>query len=382
MTVACPPIPRPAPRARGRSGPPGLVASFLGLVLLPVAVTAAYLWGWAADQYASTVAFSVRTEDRGGAVALLGGIADLSGGGTEADILHDYIRSQRMASAADARLNLREMWGAGDPLFRLPADTTVEELHDHWRRMVRVTHDPQTDLVTVRALAFRPGDATAIASAVYDGAAELVAALSEIARQDALHDARIRLDGAMAQLKDARAALTRFRNRNQLVDPTVESGSQVTLIGQLEQQLAAALIELDLLQERTRGGDPRIAQARLTVSVIEDRIAQERGKLGPGAPSGRSEDAAFADLVGEYERLQVDREFAEQAYTAALAGLEAARAEARRQSRYLAAHIMPTRPETARHPRRPLLTGLVALFATLLWGLGWLTFAALRDRRG
>ena len=57
-------------------------------------------------------------------------------------------------------------------------------------------------------------------------------------------------------------------------------------------------------------------------------------------------------MVGRYEELLVDLEFANTAYTQALAGLAAARAEARRQSRYLAPHIQPTLAESSLYPRR------------------------------
>jgi capsular polysaccharide transport system permease protein len=89
----------------------------------------------------------------------------------------------------------------------------------------------------------------------------------------------------------------------------------------------------------------------------------------------------FADLVGEYERLVVDQQFAEQTYTAALASFDEAVAEARRQSRYLAAHVRPTLAESPVHPRRLQLTALVALFSFLIWGITVLAVYALRDRR-
>ena len=74
-------------------------------------------------------------------------------------------------------------------------------------------------------------------------------------------------------------------------------------------------------------------------------------------------------MVGRYEELAVDLEFANTAYTQALAGLAAARAEARRQSRYLAPHVRPTLATTALYPRRALLAGLTGLFLLLGWGV-------------
>jgi capsular polysaccharide transport system permease protein len=50
-----------------------LMLSFLVVVFLPLLVSAAYLWGIAKDQYASTVGFSVRREDATSAADILGG---------------------------------------------------------------------------------------------------------------------------------------------------------------------------------------------------------------------------------------------------------------------------------------------------------------------
>ena len=86
-------------------------------------------------------------------------------------------------------------------------------------------------------------------------------------------------------------------------------------------------------------------------------------------------------MIGAYEELQVDMEFANTAYTQALGGLSAARAEARRQSRYLAPHIQPTFAESSLYPRRPMLAGLTGLFLVLGWGILMLVYYNVRDNR-
>ncbi|MFO6464969.1 capsule biosynthesis protein [Jannaschia sp. KMU-145] len=372
------PVAPPAPLARRRGRHIAVFLSFLALVVAPTALSAWYLHARAADQYASTVAFSVRAEDAPSAVQLLGGITEIGGSGSaDADILYEYIASQRIVAEIDAALDLRAIWSrpANDPIFAYDAPGTIEDLVDHWGRMVRTSYDAGTGLIEVRTLAFTPADATSIATAIHARGTDLVNALSDTAQADAIRLARVELDGAVEALKDARAAVTAFRNRNRLVDPGAEAGTQTALIGELEGRLAAALIEQDLLSQRTRAGDPRLAQAELTVEVIRSRIAAERGKMGTG------DGAALADVVGEYERLQVDRRFAENSYTAALAAHAAARAEARAQNRYLAAHVEPTVPEAARFPRRGMIAAMVGLFAFLGWATIVLVVYALRDRR-
>ena len=117
-------------------------------------------------------------------------------------------------------------------------------------------------------------------------------------------------------------------------------------------------------------------QANRRITAVSGRIEDERATLG--APGTEGE---MPEVVGDFEALQVDLEFASHAYTQALANLAAARAEARRQSRYLAAHVEPTFAESSLYPRRALLAGLVGLFLLLGWGVLMLVYYNVRDNR-
>ena len=369
----------PAGPARRRRRHAGLIALFALSVVLPVAAAAWYLYGVAADQYASTVGFSVRKEEVNSPVELFGGIADFaSSGSSDSDILYEFIRSQEMVAAMEARLGLSVIWARdGDPVFGFAPGGTVEDLVEHWHRMVRVTYDSSTELIEVRALAFSAEGARAIATGVLEESARLVEELSAIAQQDTITFARDEVDRAIDRLKGAREAMTAFRSRTQIVDPSADLQGQMGLLSTLEQQLAEALIAADLLRESTREGDPRMTQADLRIEKIEARIAAERRNLGRAG--GEGED--YATLLAEFERLAVDREFAETAYTAALATYDQALAEARRKSRYLAAYIKPTLAEAAEFPRREVLLAVTAFFLLAGWAIAALVFYSLRDRR-
>ncbi|MGB3406741.1 MAG: capsule biosynthesis protein [Jannaschia sp.] len=362
-----------------------LYASFIVMVLVPSSVSFWYLNARAADRYVSTVSFSVRREEVGSAIELLGGVAELSGSSTtDTEILYDFIQSQELVRLADERLNLREAWARGDPevdpVFAFHPPGTIEDLVSYWRRMVEVFNSGD-GLLEVQVQAFTPDEARALSTLIYDESSALVNRLSAVARDDATGYARDELDRSVERLKVAREEITRFRNRTQIVDPSASVQSQMGLLSSLQLQLAEALIDLDILRQQTNDSDPRITQAERRVGVIEDRIAQERDKLGIGTGINSASSAAFADLVGEYERLIVDQEFAEQSYTASLAAYDASVAEARRQSRYLAAHVRPTLAEASEEPQRLVLWGLVTLFAFLIWAMSVLAAYALRDRR-
>ncbi|WP_300518255.1 capsule biosynthesis protein [Aliiroseovarius sp.] len=379
------PIPAQSPTAsvaRVKRRHWALVASFVIMVLMPIGVSAAYLWNRAADQYISRVGFSVRTEEVSSAIEMLGGIANLSGASsTDTDILYQFLQSQELVRRIDNQLDLRGIWSRVDPeqdpyfAFRPPG--TIEDLVEHWGRKVRIYYDGGTGLIDLDVLAFDPEDARAIAQAIFEESSAMINQLSAIAREDAISYARDELEQAQTRLTEARVALAEWRNENQTVDPAADTQGQMGLVTNLQAQLAEALIEFDILRDTTRENDPRITQAERRIAVIEERIVAERAVLGTNGSTG----VAFADLVGEYERLVVDQEFAEQAYTAALAAFDAARNEARRQSRYLAAHVRPTLAEASEYPNRPTILITISLLLFLIWSVLALVAYSLRDRR-
>ena len=123
--------------------------------------------------------------------------------------------------------------------------------------------------------------------------------------------------------------------------------------------------------------DQRAIQSNRQISAITARIEEERQNLGVSGAGGE----ALPEVIGTYEELLVDIEFANTAYTQTLAGLAAARAEARRQSRYLAPHIQPTLATSALYPHRAVLAGLTGLFLLLGWGVLMLIYYNVRDNR-
>ena len=373
---------RPAARpARMRQRHWSVLASFLAIVILPILIAAGYMYGRAADQFASKVGFTVRQEEPAAEIDFLGGLSNLSGNSsTDTDILYQYIQSQQLVRLVDAELDLQTLWSLpkDDPVFTLGDNASIEDKMDFWARMVRVFYDPGTGLIEVETRAFAPGDAQAIAQSIFSHSSDVINAMSDIAREDTTRHAADELDRAINRLKDARQALTLFRNETQIVDPTVDIQGQMGLLTSLEEQLAQSLIELDLLVATTRPSDPRIAQVERRISGIEKRISEERQKLGAGAGI---EGAAFANLVGQFESLQVDLEFAQQAYLTALTAYDTAVAEAQRQSRYLAAYLDPTLAETPEYPRREVILSILAMVLFGVWAILVLVFYSLRDRR-
>ena len=358
-----------------------MLASFFLLVLLPLAGTVAYLYVKAADQYHSELAFSIRSEEMSSAAAgLIGALTQIkSGTASDTDILFEYIRSQKIVEDIDAELDLRAIYNKAeeqDPFFTLGENDSIEALHAQWNRMVDVSYESATGIIHVRSNAFTPEDARAISRAILARSDALVNELSEQARGDAIRYARQELDETEASMRGIRETLTDFRRENRIVDPSADIAGQMGLLNALQVELAQALVDRDMLLSYAGDTDQRVIQANRRIEAVETRIDEERADLNVNGAG-----ASLSDVLSAYEGLLVDLEFANASYTQALAALSAARAEARRQSRYLAPHIQPTLAQSALYPRRFLLSGLVGLFLLLGWSVMMLVYYNVRDNR-
>ncbi len=242
--------------------------------------------------------------------------------------------------------------------------------------MVEVAYDSSGGIINVTAHAFDPEDARAITREILAESSALVNQLSDQSREDAVRFARDELDEAEAHLREVRQELADFRREHNIVDPTSDVASQSGLLNALNQELAQALVERDVLLSYATDGDQRVLQANRRIAAITDRIEAERRTLGVTGVTG-----SLPEVIGRYEELHVNLEFANTAYTQALAAVSAARAEARRQSRYLAPHIQPTLASVSLYPRRPLIAGLTGLFLLLGWGALMLIYYNVRDNR-
>lgn len=380
--IEVPPVVGPA-KMRQRHW--GGIFSFIGLVIVPLIVLGWYLAAVSINQYASVVGFTVRQNQGASATDILGGFSQLVGGGggtSDTDILHKFIQSPALVKALDEKLDLSghySQYASADPVFSLKADADAEDLVNYWSRVGRVSYDQSSGLIELQILAFDPLTAQQIASAILDESRVLINNLNAQARQDIIQYAEADLDLAKSRLKVAQEGLTLFRNRTQIVDPSIDLQGRLGVLNNLQQQLADALIELDLLADGSNASDPRLDQVRRRIEVIRNRIVQERENVASDSKTVDGVD--YPVLIAEYETLLVNREFAQSSYSASLASLESARTDASRQSRYLAIYVEPTFAESAEYPRRWVIFGLAAMFIFLIWATLVLVYYSIRDSR-
>jgi len=279
-------------------------------------MAATYLTWAAADRYASRLAFSIRSNQTAAPLEILGAVTQLGNSSvlTDGQVLYDFIQSQQIVETVRTRLPLEAIYNRAPQnwVFSLGEDQPIEDLVDYWNRMIDVSLDPVIGILTVEARAFTPGEARAIAAEILTASADLVNRLADTAREDAVHYAAVELAGAEARLREIRVRLREFRDFEQEVDPSQNARVAIALVAGLEEELSHARVQLDLLRGALDDKAPRIVLLDRQVAPLEARIAAERTRLGAGTGVSNDDRRSLSQVVGEFEELVVDREFAEQ----------------------------------------------------------------------
>jgi capsular polysaccharide transport system permease protein len=147
----------------------------------------------------------------------------------------------------------------------------------------------------------------------------------------------------------------------------------MTIRTELESKLAEAKAEYAALRSYMLPQSPQVIAAQQRVSALATQAKSESSRMVSDKDSGLNKSSV------EFESVMVEKEFATQAYQSALGSLEVARAEAVRQHRYLAVVAEPSVPDEAMFPRRFLVLLTTFLACLVLFGVGSLSWAAIKE---
>lgn len=353
---------------------------FLLVVVLPTLVTAIYYLVFATPRYVSEARFIVRAASQEQPSALgvaLQGVG-LSASATDSFAVHEYIRSRDALAALEPKIDVARMLApAGvDVLSRHPRPwegETKESLYKGLQRFVTVGYETSTGISTLRVETFRAGDSQKLAGALLDSGEALVNKLNERSSASAVIDAeRTKLE-AETRLRDIQARLTAFRNREGMVDPTLSATENSALIGELLAGIATLEAERSQLAAQAPNS-PQLPILDGRLAAFRRQLAEERAKIAGGAGS-------LATKFSEYETLAAERTLAERAMAAASTALDTARLDARRQKLYLERIVSPSVADKATEPNRFRAILMVLISTLLIYGIGWLVWAGLREHR-
>lgn len=358
---------------------------FLGAAVLPIVLAALYFGPIAADQYESEARFIVRKAN-GEQSLPLGGLLQTAGLAPTQDnaaAVQDFMTSRdavrELERAGAGRPGLRVILSRPEADFinRFPrffGGESFEQLYKRFEDFVTVTLDSSSGITTLKVRAFRPEDSHVVAQALLDAGEGLVNRLNDRAERDLLALARSEVQRAEQEVLASQARITEFRQGNRLLDPASGSTPLIELVGKLSADLAASQAQLNQLLAASPDS-PQIGPLRSRVSALENQVERERAKITGGSGS-------VAAKLSAYERLYLQRQFADKALTSAMASLEAARVKAQRERIYIEQIVRPNLADYPLYPRR--LFGFLATAASILmlYGIGRLVSASVKEHVG
>jgi capsular polysaccharide transport system permease protein len=351
---------------------------YLAFILAPTLLVGLYEFVIAADMYRSEAKFGVKGLHQNVNAQGILGILSATGASKstfdEALSLQDFFKSRDATKILQTRLNLYQIYRRpeADIIARLRHDPTAEDLDDYFRRMVDVRFDQQDGVTTIRAYAFRREDARAIVETLIEAGEQLINRYDERSREDALRFARSEVSQAEVRMESVLADLTKYRLRVDLIDPNQQGAVVLKLAADLQSQLLQTRAAIAESQAKFEPDSPRLQVLRGRERALQEQYDREYAKL-------TTESGSLAPIMADYEKLQLQRDFANRELEGALAALEAARLEAQQQQLYVVRVVDPVMPDEARFPRRWLIVCATAFVTMIVYGIVSLFVAGIRD---
>ena len=367
------------PGQRGRTPSPGLFTRrarriawlALLLVILPVGLVTGYFTLIAADRYVSEAKFVVRQpgmSNRLGAQTISTENAPKTSSGEDSYAVRDFIMSRDAMRLVIAEAGLKAMlrdFGA-DWFWRFPSPFTGssdEDLYRLYESLVSADFESSTGMTTLRTQGVTPEAAQRLAVVLMRGAEALLNTLNARAQRDAVAGADHEVERTRAIARDAEAKLTAFRTEIGMADPLLLAKTVLETIAVLKMQQVETAAQLDVILQQAPNS-PNVAPTRARVRALQAQLATEQASLAGGG-------AAFAPKIEIYERLLLQRKFAEDAYISSLAAQRIAEFEARKQQSYVEAVVAAGRPDRALYPWRLLWIASVAGFGLSCLLIAW-----------
>jgi capsular polysaccharide transport system permease protein len=354
---------------------------FLATTVIPTAIAILYFGVWASDVYISESRFVIRSPERQSSSPI--GLILKGAGFTRSEddtyAIQDFILSRDALKSLDDRLHLRKAFSSRtvDIFSRfsgLDWDNSFEALHVYYQKKVDVQLDSSSSIISLKTRAYTAEDAYAVNRQLLDMSEALVNKLNERGRQDMIGFAAEEVANAEAKAKASGLALARYRNLKGVIDPEKQSTIPLQQIAKLQDELIATKSQVMQLEKLAKN-NPQLPVLRQRAQLLQQEIQAETSRVAGGG------DRSLASKASEYQRLTLEREFADKMLASAMNTLEQARNEAQRKQLYLERIVQPSKPDQATEPRRlraiitTLVLGLVA------WGILTILIAGVREHQ-
>ncbi len=255
----------------------------------------------------------------------------LAGGGgvsrSDQMLLRDRLLSVDMLLKLDEELDLREHYSSDehDILSRMFfKDASLEFFHKHFLSRVSVEYDEYAGVLVIQTQAYDPEMAQKISKALVREGERYMNSLGHQLAQEQVNFLEKQVKDRSSMAIEARQRMLSYQNAKGLISPQTAAENLAGVVGKLEEQLVELSARKTALLGYLAPTAPGVVEVDLQIQAVEKQIKTEKSRLTS------SKGQSLNKTVEEYQRLQLEAEFMQDAYKSALIALEKGRVESTR----------------------------------------------------
>lgn len=304
-------------------------------------------------------------------------LGDMTGNRADQLMMREYLLSRDMMATLEAQLNLEDHYSRWsiDPFSRLMFADSQNDLYEYYLSRVTVEYDEYSRVLVVRAQAFDPETAQAMAELmVKEGALFMNGAANQLAKEQ-VDFLRGEVSTLEERAREARQAVLAFQNRERIASPEKQAEAIGQVIAQLEGRKSELQVQLASQSAFLVEDHPVLVELRRQIAAIDRQIATQNNRLA--GPRGES----LNSTMEQFAILEADARFADELYRTALAALEKGQVESTRTVKTLSVIQKPNLPDEAELPDRLRKSLVYIIVAFLIAGVLQLLVMIIRDHR-
>ncbi|MFS1523023.1 hypothetical protein ACL7TT_02740 [Microbulbifer sp. 2304DJ12-6] len=351
-------------------------------VAAPLLIVGAYYAFWVSERYVSHAQLIVKDSAAPQATSHSLGFLVPGIGSDNQDVflVVNYIQSLDMALYLDEELDLANYYKSNrhDVFSRLDADATQEDYLVYYRQHIGVGLDEATGIISIEMQAFDSSFAQHLVETVIQKSEDFVNAISNQLADKQVDFVKSELALAQKNLRSSKQEILDFQNRNNIVSPEELTKGIGSIIQGLEAKLAEQRAEYTAAKTYLNPDSSQIISMQSGIDALEHQIEMEKVRLVGIDKEGKQR---LNSLGAQFQNLELDLQFATDAYAASLKALETARMEASGKLKHLMVVAQPSLAEEAGYPRKLYNLTSFAVMLLLLYGVGKMLAASIRDHR-
>lgn len=342
---------------------------FAIMVVIPTLAYFSYSLLLYTPRYESIASIAIKDNsssvNMGGFGALLG---SSNSGTTNPYMLQKYILSINMLQDLNKQIGILSLYRNHkiDFISRLSSWADQKSQLDYFRSKVDVSYNQDSQSLDVSAQGITPEESRKILQALILSAQDYVNNVDYQLASQRLDFAQKQVQLAQAKLTDTNNKIINFQNSNDILDPKSDMANLAGILAGLQSQLVVTQTELINLQQVMQNNAPQVQQLKDKISSIQAQIDNQKQQI-LGMDGGNN--TKLNTIVNKFEFLRMQSQVAVGEYTAAIASLESAKADAIKQKQQVVILQAPTLPDYHEYPRLWYNTFTLFIILTMIFGI-------------